>query len=180
MIASTSTGTVSLVRVCSATNCVVRSRVSINAVTLSRIGTIQNSPGPLTAKNLPARKTTACSHCRAILSEHYHSQQDHQRPGQNEPGEADHEDAETGEDHHNGERYRIWAHGSRLVSGALKVEFGRTVHRVVEQLVGGLPQVAEPGRAPGSGTVPDHPGDRCQMHKAPAPERVLQVNQFLT
>jgi hypothetical protein len=66
MIASTSTGTVSLVRVRSATNWAVRSLVSINAMTLSRIGTIQNGPGPLTARNLPACMTTACSHCRAI------------------------------------------------------------------------------------------------------------------
>src|ERR1700745_1039151 len=77
-----------------------------------------------------------------------------------------------------------------LVPGGLEVEFGRAEHRishvpklrvlrVVEQLVGGLPQVSEPGRAPGSGTVPNHSGDRCQMHKTPAPESVLEVYQFL-
>src|SRR6516164_10778271 len=77
----------------------------------------------------------------------------------------------------------------RLVAGALKVEFGRTEHRVsdvpelrvnrvVEQLVGGVPQVSEPGRASGPGAVADHPRDGRKMHEPPAAERVFEVDQL--
>src|SRR5437870_2579656 len=132
MIASTSTGTVSLLRVCSATNWVVRSRVSISAVTLSRIGTIQNSPGPLTARNLPARRTTACSHCWAILSAA--STIMARMIEDDETGEDDQQNAEDREDRDDGERDGVGAHGSHyacpgtakgLIPGTLQVEIAR-------------------------------------------------------
>src|SRR5271166_127518 len=77
----------------------------------------------------------------------------------------------------------------RLVPGALEIEFGGAEHRVpdipelrinrvVEQLVGSLPQVSEPGRAAGPGAVADHPGDRRDMGKAPPSERVFQIDQL--
>ncbi len=68
MMASTSTGTVSLVSVCSARNCVVRMRVSTQAAMMSRMGMMTKRPGPLMPVNLPARRITTFSHCCAILS----------------------------------------------------------------------------------------------------------------
>src|SRR5215469_7377311 len=79
----------------------------------------------------------------------------------------------------------------RLVSGFPEVEFGRAEHRVpdipelrvnrvVEQLVGGMPKIPDPGRTTRPGTVPDDTGDRCHVREAPSPERVLEIDQFLT
>jgi len=63
------TGTVSLLSACSALNSVVWMRWSIQVATRSRIGTIQNTPGPLTACSRPMRSTTARSHWLAIISD---------------------------------------------------------------------------------------------------------------
>src|SRR5208337_4128942 len=65
--ASTLTGTVSFVRVCSALNDVVITRRSIQYATRLRIGTIRKIPGPLIPTNLPRNRTTARSHWLAIL-----------------------------------------------------------------------------------------------------------------
>src|SRR5471030_2461345 len=69
MMASTLTGTVSLVRACSALKAVVWIRSSITATTVSTTGKIRNRPGPLTPISLPARSTTNFCQVLAILSE---------------------------------------------------------------------------------------------------------------
>ena len=96
------------------------------------------------------------------------------------------------------ERDGVGAHGCHyacpgtakgLIPGTLQVEIGRAehriphipklrVHRVVEELVGGLTKISEAGRAAGSGAVADHPGDRGHMGKAPPPKCVLEIDQF--
>src|SRR5271154_4734625 len=67
MIASTLTGTVSLVSACSALKAVVWMRPSITATTLSRIGMIANRPAPLTLCSFPILRMTNFSHTLAIL-----------------------------------------------------------------------------------------------------------------
>src|SRR6516162_2695401 len=141
---------------------------------------------PVLASEVIPAKRPRFMPCHLERGEHDHGKNDQQPTGH---GEAESLIARTPRLGRTASTSDI-GFGRCLVSGALKVEFGRAehrvsdvpkfrIHRVVEQLVGGLPQVAEPSRPPGSGTVPDHPGDRGQMHKAPAPESVLQVNQFL-
>src|SRR6476646_5705703 len=63
--ASTSTGTVSLVRVFSALNDDVITRMSIQYGIVSRTGMMPNKPGPLSARNFPSRRTTARSQADA-------------------------------------------------------------------------------------------------------------------
>jgi len=63
--ASTLTGTVSLVNVCSALNALTLTRWSMYADIWSIIGTMKNGPGPFSPLNLPMRSTTARSHWSA-------------------------------------------------------------------------------------------------------------------
>ena len=67
--ASTFTGTVSLVSVCSALNALTLTRWSIKVEIWSMIGIIMNGPGPFSPLNLPIRSTTARSHWLAIWIE---------------------------------------------------------------------------------------------------------------
>ena len=69
MMASTLTGTVSLVSACSALKAVVWMRWSMTWATLSRIGKMKNRPGPRTAWKLPARRTTKRCQTLAIFRE---------------------------------------------------------------------------------------------------------------
>ena len=67
--ASTFTGTVSDVSVCSAAKLVVITRWSIHDDTESISGTTQNSPGPFMAVYLPRRRMIAFSHCWATFGD---------------------------------------------------------------------------------------------------------------
>src|SRR5215472_15737784 len=53
------------------------------------------------------------------------------------------------------------------------------VHRIFEQLVGGLFQVSEPTRSPGTGIAPDDPRYRRKMHKTPLAERIFEIDELL-
>src|SRR5262245_42064947 len=50
------------------------------------------------------------------------------------------------------------------------------IERALDQLVGGGPQVLQPGRAAGAGGDADDPRHRREMGEAPAPERILQID----
>jgi len=125
MIASTSTGTVSLLRVCSARNWGVRMRVSITAAMLSTIGIIQNNPGPRTARNFPARNTTACSHCRTILSEArtIAASAIRSAPGTKKASERNSERADHDKNDSNRERDRIEGHDSASLYRTARPEY---------------------------------------------------------